>query len=60
MLVWTPDAKYGDMIPIPLDRYLTCNRYGVNAGLDPKLETLKIVTHCSERKFGWQVPRFQG
>ena len=23
-------------------------------GLDPKLETLKIGTNCSERRFGWQ------
>jgi hypothetical protein len=29
-------------------------------GLDPKLETLKIETHCSERRFGWQVPEFSG
>jgi hypothetical protein len=29
-------------------------------GVDPKFETLKIVTHCSERRFGWQVPEFSG
>jgi hypothetical protein len=33
---------------------------GDNMGLDPKLETLKIETHCSERRFGWQVPEFSG
>jgi hypothetical protein len=30
------------------------------SALDPKLETLKIETHCSERRFGWQVPGFSG
>ena len=29
-----------------------CSNY---LGLDPKLETLKIETHCSERRFGWRV-----
>jgi hypothetical protein len=29
-------------------------------GLDPKLETLKMETHSSERRFGWQVPGFSG
>jgi hypothetical protein len=29
-------------------------------GLDHKLETLKIETHCSERRFGRQVPEFSG
>ena len=27
-------------------------------GVDPKLETLKIETHCSEWRFGWQLPVF--
>ena len=27
-------------------------------GVDPKLETLKIETHCSERRFECQVPEF--
>jgi hypothetical protein len=27
-------------------------------GVDPKLETLKIGTPCSERRFGWQLPVF--
>ena len=26
----------------------------------PQIETLKIETHCSERRFGWQVPEFSG
>jgi hypothetical protein len=25
-------------------------------GVAPKLETLKIETHCSEQRFRWQVP----
>ena len=28
-------------------------------GVDPKLETLKIETNCSERRFGWQVRVFR-
>jgi len=28
--------------------------------MDPKLETLKIATACSERRFGWRSPCFQG
>jgi hypothetical protein len=33
---------------------------GETGGLDPELETLKIETHCSERRFGWRVPEFSG
>jgi hypothetical protein len=33
---------------------------GGHLGLDPNFETLKIETHCSERRFGWQVPEFSG
>jgi hypothetical protein len=29
-------------------------------GVDPKLETLKIGTNCSERRFEWQQPEFSG
>jgi hypothetical protein len=36
-----------------------CSGY-VPFGVDPKLETLKIETHCSERRFEWQVPEFSG
>ena len=31
-----------------------------DGGLDPNFETLKLETHCSERRFGWQVPEFSG
>jgi hypothetical protein len=31
---------------------------GVQTGMDPRLETLKIGTNCSERRFGWQLRRF--
>jgi hypothetical protein len=29
-------------------------RVDMICGVDPKLETLKIGTNCSERRFGWQ------
>ena len=30
----------------------------IEKDLDPKLETRKIETHCSERRFGWQQAVF--
>jgi hypothetical protein len=38
-LEWTPVLRQG--------------KWG-HVGVDPKLETLKIGTNCSERRFGWQ------
>ena len=34
------------------------HRKAGQTGLDPKLETLKIGTSCSERRFGWWQPVF--
>ena len=34
--------------------------FGDRLGVDPKLETLKIGTNCSERRFEWQLPEFSG
>jgi hypothetical protein len=35
-------------------------RFRGQTGVDPKLETLKIGTNCSERRFEWQQPEFSG
>ena len=47
-------AAEADVIPDTRVGHKSLPVMDVEGGLDPKLETLKIGTNCSERRFGWQ------